>query len=129
MPRTTYGAQKSLRSCWKNKVVERCDLFIAKWMIDACVPFNIVNSVYYQHVIDVVTTMSLGHKWPNFHAFCGYYLAKMVDEVKIYIERYRETWKKTGCTLMIDGWTNQKRRTLINFLVYSPKWTVFFFKQ
>jgi len=25
-----------------------------------------------------------------------------------------------------NGWTNQKRRTLINFLVYCPKGTVFF---
>jgi hypothetical protein len=27
---------------------------------------------------------------------------------------------------MIDGWTDQKRRTLINFLVYCPKGTIFF---
>jgi hypothetical protein len=26
---------------------------------------------------------------------------------------------------MVDGWTDQKRRTLINFLVYYPKRTVF----
>jgi hypothetical protein len=52
-------------------------------------------------------------------------LAKTVDEVKIYVETYREIWKKTGCTLMADGWTDQKRRTLINFLVYCPKGTVF----
>ena len=28
---------------------------------------------------------------------------------------------------MADGWTNQNRRTLINFLVYCSKRTVFFF--
>jgi hypothetical protein len=50
----------------------------------------------------------------------------VVDEVKIFVESYRETWKKTSCTLMADGWTDQKRRTLINFLVYCPKGTVFF---
>jgi hypothetical protein len=31
IPRTTYGAHKSLRSYWKNKeVIERCDLAIVK---------------------------------------------------------------------------------------------------
>jgi len=94
-------------------------------MIDACVPFNAVNSVYYQHAIDVVTAMSPGYKRPNLHVIRGYYLAKAVDEVKIYVETYREVWKKTGCTLMADGWTDQKRRPLINFLVYCPKGTVF----
>jgi hypothetical protein len=126
MSRTTPGAQKSLQNCWQRKeAVERCDLALAKWMIDACVPFNVVNSVYYQHAIDVVTATGPGYKGTNLHAIRGYYLAKAVDEMKIYIESYREIWKKTGCTLMADGWTNQKRRTLINFLVYCPKGTIF----
>jgi hypothetical protein len=48
IPRSTHGAQKSLQSCWKNKeVIERCDLAIEKWMIDACVSFNAANSIYY----------------------------------------------------------------------------------
>jgi hypothetical protein len=126
IPRTTHGAQKSLQSCWKNKEdIERCDLAIAKWMIDACVPFNTVNSVYYQHAIDGITVMGPSYKGSNFHVFRGYYLAKAVDEVKIFVESYRETWKKTSCTLMTDGWTDQKRRTLINFLVYCLKGTIF----
>eukprot|EP00258_Populus_trichocarpa_P030095 XP_024446114.1 uncharacterized protein LOC112325035 [Populus trichocarpa] len=66
-----------------------------------------------------------GYKGPNLHAIRGYYLEKAVDEVKIYVETYREILKKTGCTLMADGWTDQKRRTLINFLVYCPKGTIF----
>jgi hypothetical protein len=53
MPRTTHGAKKFLQNCWKNKeVVERCGLAIAKWIIDACVSFNVANSIYYQHAID-----------------------------------------------------------------------------
>jgi len=127
MPRTTPGAQKSLQNYWQMKeAIERCDLALAKWMIDACVLFNVVNSVYYQHAIDAVTAMDLGYKGPNLHVIRGYYLAKAVDEVKIYVETYREIWKKTGCILMVDGWIDQKRRTLINFLVYCPKATIFF---
>ena len=95
-------------------------------MVDACVSFNVVNYVYYQHVIDVVTAIGPGYKRAKLHAIRGYYLTKAVDEVKIYVESYREIWKKTGCTLMADGWTDQKRRTLINFLVYCPKGTFFF---
>ena len=114
--------KRSLQSCWKNKeVIEQCDLVIAKWMIDACVSFNVVNSIYRQHVINGIIAMSPTYKGPNFHVLHGYYLTKTVDEMKIYVESYQETWKKTSCTLMVDGLTNQKKRTLINFLVYCPK--------
>jgi hypothetical protein len=32
--------------------------------------------------------MNPGYKRPNLHAIHGYYLAKAVDEVKIYVESY-----------------------------------------
>ncbi|XP_025678758.1 uncharacterized protein [Arachis hypogaea] len=37
------------------------------------------------------------------------------------VDSYRSAWKETGCTLMADGWTDQRQRMLINFLVYYSK--------
>ncbi|XP_073114865.1 uncharacterized protein [Elaeis guineensis] len=76
-------------------------------------------------MIDAIASMGPGYKAPNFHSVRGYLLTKNVDEVKKYVESFRATWKKTGCTIMADGWTDQCRRTLINFLVYCPRGTVF----
>lgn len=41
------------------------------------------------------------------------------------VEEHKLEWKKTSCTIMSDGWTDRKRCTLYNFLVHSPKGTVF----
>ncbi|KAF1868239.1 hypothetical protein Lal_00018759, partial [Lupinus albus] len=44
MPRTTPGAQPTLKSFMQSKeVIEKCDIAIAKWMIDAFMPFNACN--------------------------------------------------------------------------------------
>ena len=44
MPKTTPRAQPTLKSGLQSKeVIEKCDLAIAKWMIDASVPFNAIN--------------------------------------------------------------------------------------
>ncbi|XVF12498.1 hypothetical protein REPUB_Repub08aG0124100 [Reevesia pubescens] len=94
-------------------------------MIDASVPFNAVNSVYFQPMIDAVASIGAGYKAPNFHAVRGYLLAKNVEETRKFVNSYCEMWKDTGCTIMADGWTDQCRRTLINFLVYCPRGTVF----
>ncbi|PKI75765.1 hypothetical protein CRG98_003808 [Punica granatum] len=69
--------------------------------------------------------MGAGYKGPGFHDLRGYLLTKNVEEMRKYVDSYRTTWKETGCTIMADGWTDQCRRTLIHFLVYCPKGTVF----
>ncbi|KAF1895993.1 hypothetical protein Lal_00046749 [Lupinus albus] len=117
MPRTTPGAQPTLKSVMQSKeVIEKCDLAIAKWMIDTFVPFNATNSTYYQPMIDALCSMGSGYKGPNYYRVRGHLVNKWVEDVKIL---------RTRCTLMADGWTDRSRRTLINFLVYCPKGTVF----
>ncbi|KAL4326853.1 hypothetical protein AHAS_Ahas13G0041600 [Arachis hypogaea] len=125
-PAATPGAQPSIKIVLQSKeIVEKCDIAIARWMMDASVPFNAVNSAYYQPMIDAIANMGAGYKGPNYQRVHGYLLSKLVEDVKKMIEGYRVIWKQTGCTIMADGWTDRCRRTLINFLVYCPKGTVF----
>ena len=35
-------------------------------------------------------------------------------------------WKQYECTVMPDGWTDRKSKSLINFLVNSPEGTFFY---
>ncbi|XP_027182067.1 uncharacterized protein LOC113780467 [Coffea eugenioides] len=104
---------------------EKVDLVVAKWMIDASIPFNAANSAYYQTMFDATCSFGAGYKAPNFYDLCGYLLTKNVKQVKNFVNSFRTTWKETGCTIMADGWTDQQRRTLINFLVYCPRGTIF----
>lgn len=126
LPRTTPGAQPTLKSVMQSKeVIEKCDLAVAKWFIDASVPFNASNSAYYQPMADALCSMGPGYKLPTMHMLRGKLLSQWVVEMNKLVDDYRDIWKYTGCTLMADGWTDRKRRTLINFLVYCPKGTVF----
>ncbi|RWR97228.1 hypothetical protein CKAN_02665000 [Cinnamomum micranthum f. kanehirae] len=38
---------------------------------------------------------------------------------------HREQWVQNGCSIMVDGWTDKKTRTLLNFLVNCPEGTMF----
>ncbi|KAL9659956.1 hypothetical protein QQ045_024766 [Rhodiola kirilowii] len=69
--------------------------------------------------------MGAGYKAPNFYRVRGHLLNHWVGEVNKLVDSYRNIWKNTGCTLMADGWTDRSRRSLINFLVYCPKGTIF----
>nr|KYP38633.1 hypothetical protein KK1_040108 [Cajanus cajan] len=89
----TSKAQPTLKSVLQRKeVIDKCDLAITKWFIDAFAPFNATNLAYFQYMIDAICSMSPGCKVPSMHIICGHLL---------------------------------NRQTLINFLVYCPKGTVF----
>ncbi|KAL9676854.1 hypothetical protein QQ045_005074 [Rhodiola kirilowii] len=126
MPRTISGAQPTIKSVMQSKeVMEKCDIAISKWMIDASMPFNAVNSTYFQPMIDDISSMGAGYKASNFYRVRGHLLNHWVGEVSKLVDSYRNIWKNTGCTLIADGWTDRSKRSLINFLVYCPKGTIF----
>ena len=46
-------------------------------------------------------------------------------EVQLLVNSYHEVWARVGCTIMDDGWTDNRQKTLINFLVYCPQRILF----
>ncbi|XP_042976309.1 uncharacterized protein LOC122307475 [Carya illinoinensis] len=72
-----------------------------------------------------MTAIGLGFKDPSLYELRGNLLKMTVNEVQDYLQQIKKVWNDTGCTLMADGWTNQKQQSIINFLVYCPKGTMF----
>ena len=54
---------------------------------------------------------------------------KKIDEEKERIDRaldpIRAAWKKYGCSILSDGWSDVKKRGIINILVSCPLGTYF----
>ncbi|KAK4583568.1 hypothetical protein RGQ29_026342 [Quercus rubra] len=121
-PRTTPGAQPSIKSVLAGKEKKwRFDMSVARWMYDACIPINAVNSSYYQPMFNAVTSYGPRYRGPNYHALRVPLLRDAKREVQLIVDSHRSYWDDTGCTIMADGWTDTRHRTLINFLVYCPK--------
>ncbi|XP_058005412.1 uncharacterized protein LOC110632845 [Hevea brasiliensis] len=97
---------------------------IARWMHDAAIPFNAVNYPSFQVMVEF-GQFGIGIKAPSFHEVRVPLLNEEVAEVKNSLNSYEEEWEKYGCSIMGNGWTDKKQRTLINFLVNSTKGTVF----
>ena len=98
---------------------------IARWMYDACIPINVVNSSYYQPMFNAVASYGIGYRGPNYHALGVPLLGDAKREVQLIVDSHCSYWADTGYTIMADGWTDTRHRTLINFLVYCPKGIIF----
>lgn len=59
------------------------------------------------------------------HDLRGALLQKDISSIDEYLVEYRESWLKTGCSIMLDGCTDGKNHTIINFLVSCPQGTMF----
>ncbi|XP_031251847.1 uncharacterized protein LOC116109762 [Pistacia vera] len=92
---------------------------------DACIPINVVNSIYLQPLVDAIAAIGLGYKHPNYHASRVNLLRKAKKEVQLLVDSYKKIWENVGCTLMADGWTDNSHRSLIDFMVYCPKGVCF----
>ena len=99
---------------------------LGKLFLWSDIPFNVArNNPFDQPTIDAITVVGAGYKAPSYDDFRGWILQnEKVDRTK-RLEELRASWEVTGCTVMSNGWTDQKGRTLINFLVSGPKGTMF----
>ncbi|XP_049936976.1 uncharacterized protein LOC126410646 [Nymphaea colorata] len=110
---TAAGAQPEIRIAMQSKdIIEAADETIGRWFYDASIPFNGANSYHYQPIADAIASVGRGYKMPSFHKLRGKILNNIVRDVKTYCDELKLSWKATGCSVMADGWTNIKNRTL-----------------
>ena len=76
-------------------------------------------------MIDAVAIAGPGFKAPTYDSLRTDLLLEIVDDVNLALADFRSSWVETKCTIMSDGWTNQRNRTLINFHISCPKGTMF----
>ncbi|PKU77311.1 hypothetical protein MA16_Dca016878 [Dendrobium catenatum] len=114
-----YQMQENLKEILRKKMA------VARWFFYCCIPFNALTSVYAPKIIDVIVAIGPGYKLPSYHNMRVNLLRDCKEECRLLIDSYRKTWKDTGYTLMTDGWTDSRSRTLINFLIYCPRGVAF----
>ena len=125
-PRTTPGAQPSIRSALATKaMIDNAKMSVARWWYHSNVPFYASQSPYYQTMIDSVAAIGPGFKGPSFYELRGPLLKNAVHEVNDFLLDIKNDWKVYGYSLMSDGWTNQKQQPIMNFLVYCPRGAMF----
>ena len=89
---------------------------VGRFFYDACIPTNAVNSFYFKPMLDAISAIGPGYKGPNYHQLRVNLLKDAKKEVQLLVDSYRAIWAKVGCTIMGDGWTDNRQRTLFIIL-------------
>jgi len=117
------GKQKTMNEMFKDRELVITD--ICKCIYDNALPFNLVKSSSFVQMSKSVAEYEKGLNPPTYHEVRVSYLKNTIDNMQVSLEKYKVEWEKCGFTLMSNGWTDGKGRSLINFLVNSPSGTIF----
>ncbi|KAG5241023.1 HAT transposon superfamily protein [Salix suchowensis] len=60
------------------------------------------------------------YKVPALQDLKGWILHDEVEEMKTYVKEISRSWASTGCSVLLDGWVDEKGRNLVSFVVECP---------
>lgn len=122
---TTKPHSSPLFSFVSQEIIDQADIAVAKFMYHAGIPLNAANSFYFQGMADAIAAAGPGYKMPSYHSLRGKLLGKCILEVDASCDELRKSWEVTGCTVMVDRWTDRAGQTIIDVFVYCTKGTIF----
>ncbi|KAL7222083.1 hypothetical protein ACSBR1_023905 [Camellia fascicularis] len=94
-------------------------------MYDAGIPLNAVNYESFGPMIEAIGQYGPSMKPPTYHKVRITQLKKEVKHTEDLMKNHKEDCAKYGCSVIADGWTDKRGRTLINILVNCPRGTMF----
>ena len=121
----TQSTQSTINQIYKKELREEACQQVAKFFYTSAIPFNCVKNPEFEKMCHLIGKYGLGFKPPSYHEIRETCLKKEMSHMEELLEEHKAEWKRTGCTIMSDAWTDKKRRSICNFLVNSPKGTVF----
>ena len=114
-----------LANAWNMQVRKQATIALRRFFYAEDVPHWKVRSPYFLEMVKAIGQAGPSYMPPSYHALRT---TELMDEVKCVdhdIMGVREKWKKYGCSIVSDGWSDTRRRPIINFLVSSIHGTVF----
>ena len=117
--------QTIMNDAYKKEARERAFSLISRWMYDVVISFNAVTYPSFQPMIKAIGQYGVGMKGPSIYEVRVTHLKKELELAKDSMKDHEMEWKKNGCSIMSGGWTDRKRRTLVNFLENYSKGTIF----
>jgi hypothetical protein len=107
VPRLLPRGQPSILSMIKTRAKEKVEKSVARCFLWSDIPFNI------------------GYKGPSYNDLRGPLLQGENTDCPQRLAELRESWEIIKCTVMSDYWTNEKGRSILNFLVNCSRGTMF----
>ncbi|CAN6444882.1 unnamed protein product [Victoria cruziana] len=115
---SSFCRRKSEDDSWRHAC-----LCIGKFFYDSGIDFSEANSPYFKSMIDAIVACGSGHA-PTPSDLRGWILHEELKTINQRLEDAKSSWETTGCSILLDSWTDNGGRDLLCFIVDCPKVTI-----
>ncbi|KAL5709510.1 hypothetical protein ACHQM5_020190 [Ranunculus cassubicifolius] len=98
---------------------------ISWFLYDVGLSLDAVNSPYFQPMIDAIAKNGTAVEGPSYHDVRGWILKNSVNSMNELLDKYKATWERNGCSVLVDEWTIETGRTLLNIFVHCAEGTMY----
>ncbi|GJT07184.1 putative transcription factor/ chromatin remodeling BED-type(Zn) family protein [Tanacetum coccineum] len=131
--------RKCVATCKKASVEDKANLvdaldkertycihqYCARWIYESGIPFHSIDNDGFKKFVEAVGQYGRGYRPLSQYQLRKPLLKEEVERTKGLLKKQEEEWARYGCLVMTDGWTDRKRRSIMNFYVNSRKGTTF----
>ncbi|KAJ8760344.1 hypothetical protein K2173_011897 [Erythroxylum novogranatense] len=112
-------------SLFSKGMYDNIHMAIGRFLFDIGAPLDAVNSAFFLPMVEAIASGGSGVMMPSYTELQGWILKSSFEEVKNDVDRYKGSWSRTGCSVLVDQQNTVMGRIVLNFLVYSPEGVVF----
>nr|GEY69404.1 putative transcription factor/ chromatin remodeling BED-type(Zn) family [Tanacetum cinerariifolium] len=99
--------------------------YCARWVYEAGIPFRSIDNDGFKKFVEAVGKYGRGYRSPSQYLLREPLLKEEVERTKGLLKKQEKEWAQNDCSVMTDGWTDRKRRSIMNFCVNSRECTTF----
>ncbi|XP_057547057.1 uncharacterized protein LOC130825708 [Amaranthus tricolor] len=104
---------------------ENAEESVAMFFFENKLDFSVARSSSYQLMIEAIGKCGSGFSGPSAETLKTTWLESVKSKMNLAFRDTEKEWIRTGCTIVVDTWTDNKSRAIVNFLVSSPSRTFF----
>ncbi|XP_020537128.1 uncharacterized protein LOC105640149 isoform X2 [Jatropha curcas] len=104
-----------------SRQIKKC---IGRFFYETGIDFSAANYPSFRRMLNA--TLGNGQvKIPTLQELKGWILWDEVKDMRHYANNIRHSWTSTGCSVLLDGWVNEKGQHLVNFVVECPEGPIY----
>ncbi|XP_073036746.1 uncharacterized protein [Primulina eburnea] len=117
--------QQNINDAIAKKRLLQVHQYLARWVYEAGIPFHAIDNDSFKKFVEALGQYGPGYIPPSQYQLREPLLKGEVEKTKETLKKQEEEWENNGCSIMIDGWSDRKRRSIINFCVNCKLGTAF----